>query len=254
MPHNSDTLRQAFQQLPPIDGDSFWDKKRGELREMVRTADPAYFLRWPTVVSTMFVGNAPWTGAELAALPRHYVEAIRETGLGSPELYDGYTSGNLIHQAYHLSLWETMIGRTVRNMRRIVEFGGGYGTMALIVHRLGFRGDYQIIDLPEFSLLQQWYLSNTLPDANRITWTDEPAACDLLIASHSLSESPLPLRDKILSDMVSDSYLFVYHAEHEGMDNLDYFAEFTESKPDYSWWRWATMHLPNQWYMMGAKL
>lgn len=239
--------------LPPLDDDSFWGKKRGELREMVRAADPAHFLTWPTIVATMFVGNAPWTGAELDALPRHYIEAIREPGFGSPELFGGYTSGNLIHQAYHLALWEMMTGRSVRDLRRIVEFGGGYGTMALLVHRLGFRGDYQIIDLPEFALLQRWYLTNTLPDISRITWTDEPATCDLLIASHSLSEAPVALRGKILSDMAADSYLFVYHGEHEGVDNLGYFAGFAESKSDYSWWQWSTAHLPNQFYMVGIE-
>jgi hypothetical protein len=186
-------------------------------------------------------------------LPRHYIPAIKDPGLGSPELYDGYTSGNMIHQAYHLSLWELMTGRSVKNMRRIVEFGGGYGTMALVCHRLGFRGDYQIIDLPEFSLLQQWYLTNTLPDISRIAWTDEPATCDLLIASHSLSEVPLPLRGKILSDMAADSYLFVYHCEHDGVDNLGYFAGFAEGKPAYSWSHWSTLHLPNQWYSMGVE-
>ena len=33
--------------------------------------------------------------------------------------------------------------------------------MAVICRQLGFKGDYTIIDLPEFSLLQEYYLSNT---------------------------------------------------------------------------------------------
>lgn len=232
---------------------TIWDTKRSELRDAMLSRPMDGFLSWSTVISTMFVGNAPYIEQELKALPAYYAEAIREPNVGAPMLHPSGSSGNLIHQAYHLSRWEAIVGRTVRDIRHIVEFGAGYGAMALLVMRLGFQGTYQIIDLPEFVLLQQYYLSNVLPDNQQITWSDEPADCDLLIACHSLSEAPQHVRANILASITANSYLFVYHCEHEGVDNLSYFAEFAASRPDYSWRRWATEHLPNQQYLMGAR-
>lgn len=244
-----DELRDAIRHLPPIPGTSFWDGRRGELRAMILSESIDHFLRWPTVESTMFVGNAPYIATELKALPSAYIDAIFDPGIGSPVLYNNYTTGNLIHQAYHLSQW----GMSVKNLRRIVEVGAGYGAMAMIINRLGFRGDYQIIDLPEFGLLQQYYLSQTVGDTGRLTWSGSPASCDLLIACHSLSEMPIAERDQILDDFPASSYLFVYHCEHEGVDNLTYFAEFAEGKPDHFWRQWATEHLPNQMYLVGVR-
>ncbi len=253
MHHNSESLRQAIRQLPPLDGVSFWDKKRSELRQAILSAPPAEFLTWPTITSTMFVGNAPYIEQEIQALPAYYIAAIREPGFGMPVMHPGGSSGNLIHQAYHLYRWSMATGRSIKDMRHIVEFGAGYGAMALLAMRLGFRGTYQIIDLPEFALLQQYYLSNVLPDNQQITWTDEPADCDLLIACHSLSEAPPHIRAKILADITANSYLFVHHCEHEGIDNLSYFAEFAASRPDYAWQGWETEQPSNQQYLIGVR-
>lgn len=253
MPHDSESSREAFRQLPPIDGISFWDKKCIELREKVATEPVDSFLRWPTIESTMFVGNAPYIDTEIRALTSEYIDAIQEPDIGGAIHYNSYTSGNLIHQAYHLSSWEMMTGQSVKDLQRIVEIGGGYGAMAMIVMRLGFQGNYWIIDLPEFSLLQQYYLSNALNDVERIFWSDQPADCDLFVACHSLSEMTLDERAQIADNVRANSYLFVYHCEHEGVDNLHYFAEFAESRSEYRWQRWVTEHLPDQVYMVGVK-
>ncbi len=253
MAHTSETLQQAIQQLPPLDGVSFWDKKRSELRQAILSSSPDEFLTWSTVISTMFVGNAPYIEQELEALPAYYTVAIREPGFGKPLLHPGGSSGNLIHQAYHLYRWSLATGKSVKDMRRIVEVGGGYGAMALLVIRLGFQGTYQIIDLPEFALLQQYYLSNVLPGNRQIIWDRWPVECDLLIASHSLSEMPFAKRADILTGISAKSYLLVYHCEHEGIDNLSYFAEFAASRPDYVWQGWKTEQPSNQQYLIGVR-
>lgn len=253
MPHTSESLRDAIHQLPPLDEASFWDKKRNELRQMILSASPSEFLTWPTIISTMFVGNAPYIEQELKALPAYYAEAIQDPGIGAPVLHPSGSSGNLIHQAYHLSRWEDLTGKTVRDIDRIVEVGAGYGAMALLAMRLGFEGAYQIIDLPEFALLQQYYLANVLPGNQQISWSDEPTDCDLFVASHSLSEMPFAKRAEILAGISAKSYLLVYHCEHEGMDNLTYFAEFAASRPDYAWQSWATQQPANQYYLIGAR-
>ena len=42
----------------------------------------------------------------------------------------------------------------------IVEFGGGYGSMCRLLHKLGFSGQYFIYDLPEFVALQRYFLKS----------------------------------------------------------------------------------------------
>ncbi len=251
MADNSEALREAFRHLPPIDGASFWDKKRQELRDKVASEPANRFLTWPTITSTMFVGNAPYIEAEFAALPQGNL--LLDPGFGAPVLHWSGSSGNFIHQAYHLYQWQQKTGQSIGDMQSIVEFGAGYGVMALIAHRLGFAGQYYIYDLPEFALLQQYYLSNVLDDIRHITWSTRRRllTCDLMIACHSLSE--MPLDERRLDDIRAKSYLFVYHGEHEGVDNLTYFAEFAEGKPGYRWQQWATEYPANQFYMVGAE-
>jgi hypothetical protein len=68
------------------------------------------------------------------------------------------SSGTLIHHAYHLHRFETVTGRFLLELQEIIEFGGGYGSMARLLARLGYRGRYHIHDLPEFAALQRFYL------------------------------------------------------------------------------------------------
>lgn len=190
---NDKELFAAFAALPPLKGeapDYTWRRHRLSLREHVAAGDLSNMLQWSTVVATMFVGTgAAFTPAELSRLTDRYKNIIGEPRIGDPQLYDGWTSGNLIHQAYHLMQWEQATGLQVERLGRIVEIGGGYGAMALLCWRLGFRGRYVIIDLPEVSLLQEYYLSQAR--VKNVEWRADGLGyedADLLIALYSITE------------------------------------------------------------------
>ncbi len=260
----SDELKAAFAALPPmepVEPAHNWEFWAWDLRQNVADKDPAEFLTWQGLVSTMFVGNAPYIDYEYEVLPLSIQNEIDDPQVGKPELFTRpgvETSGNLIHQAYHLWQWERINNRidttTLSALETIIEIGGGYGAMALICHRLGFRGRYIIYDLPEFSLLQQYYLSNVgVPNVEFKTQIDKQMdEADLLIGLFSLNEMPLHARETIIDLCPTQSYLIAYGASWGGIDNMAWALDLMKRK-GYNWRNWNISHLPNCWYLIGDK-
>ena len=142
--------------------------------------------------------------------------AIIEDSVGMPEPYrfNNRSSGNLVHHAYHL---QQILGNyvdAITDFDMIIEFGGGYGSMCRLISNLGFTGEYIIFDLPEFSILQESYLSsirNKPSNLSLVTKLDDlisfGKSCKkiLLIATWSLSEAPLDVRKRFL-ELVNFDY------------------------------------------------
>jgi len=257
-----DELKAAIEALPsmePVESAHTWAFWAWDLRQNILKNDPAEFLTWPSIVGTMFVGNAPYINFEFDCLREGLLDAIVEPNFGKPVLYGetGYrTSGNLIHQAYHLYQWEQKTGRQVKDLRTIIEIGGGYGAMAMIIIRgLGFKGRYVIFDLPEFSLLQQYYLSNVgigIGEVELETNIWEGIDCDLLIGLYSLNEMPLKTRKTIIDACPAKSYLIAYGGGWGGVDNMSWATELMRQRGEL-WHNWNIPHLPNCWYLIGDR-
>lgn len=191
----------------------FWKTRQIEVIDRLQRESPADFLKWPEIVFTMFVGDAPYIRTEFNALQASddwplWAGVIQESGIGNPARlpYADYTSGNLVHQAYHLMRWQRATGRNVSDLKTIVEIGAGYGAMALLVNRLGFIGRYIVIDLPVFGLLQDYYLSQFGISVEHRTG-NEALNTDLLIGLWSLSEMTVKDREQALSGITTDGYL-----------------------------------------------
>lgn len=215
MPTMTDNeLLAEFQRLPPVEntGD-FWEARRATIRQHVLLKDPRTFLQWSDVEATMFVGDAPYVHEEIRLLkqwhgwPHCVVEDNFPVKRLPGKLW--WTSGNLIHQAYHLLTWEVKTGWLVERQKRIVEIGGGYGALAKVTRRLGFTGTYVIYDLPEMTLLQRYYLSQCgIEDVDcRSILPAQPEDYDLFIGLWSLSEMAESLQDMYLNHLRSRRYL-----------------------------------------------
>lgn len=263
---NQAELQNLIAELPPVEGQTFWDYKRREFRRNVAELDTANFLNWPSIGITMHLGAWPWVDFEYFAVIKERPEwdiALWENAFGGIEFYnrlDPLTSPNLIHMAYHLLQWEKATGRKVQDLKSVVEFGGGFGSMAKLIHRLGFTGQYTIYDLPEMSLLQEFYLSQTLEHHN-VQWVNgphgsgkQPATADLWLATWSFSEVPISDRAGIINQCKPESYLIGYQNIFEWNDNIGWFTEFSRSKPKY---QWTTQRLEHQdgehYYLFGVK-
>jgi hypothetical protein len=245
-----------------------WDLNRAALRHHLVTDKIEDFLRWSTIEKTMFVGDVGFVRMEFEELMSGYdptdiislgkYSALAETPIGNPKPLFGWTSGNLIHQYYHLKQWLDRSHQDISNLSSIVEVGAGYGAMCLICHRLGFKGRYYIFDLPELEQIQAYYLDHTLPESrSHIHWLRSSSlekSCDLFIACHSLSEMSLSKRERLLSQVDAKEYLFASSYEFEGVDNDTWLRKFAESKPGYEWQQYAHLHQENALYLVGVKV
>lgn len=263
-------LRAWFAALPDIHGDTKWDEHRVSLRNHARNEASTEFLKWSTVQATMFVGNAPYISRELADLKKTWSRwswALPDAGFGEPILYDEEfslldtastrfrTSGNYIHQAYRLKQWEQRAKVQMADMRSIVEFGGGYGALRVIANNLGFDGQYNLFDLPEMNILQEYYVSNVIPGNNSTQYIshvyDLPREVDLLVAVASLSETPVDIRNQFLDTVDARYYYIIFQPRFHGVDNVEYFRKFMESKTSHRWEYWTDKLIPHT-FLMGV--
>lgn len=271
--------------------DSAWLTNMDRLCHRVLTSDPGDFLQWDVILRTMVVGNAEFVRDELnflKVLPdwkSRWENAIEESTVGNPTLYDDFpsSSGNLIHQAYHLAQFEKKTGIDISRASLVFEFGGGYGSMCRLVHKLNFCGRYVIFDLPPWSALQNYYLNmngipSTYSNENSKRTTNgtfcvsqferleailsEHISCKdaIFIANWSLSESPVNLRHSILSLVKQfNAFLLAYQGFFGNVDNVDFFEKWTDTMKNIEWHNWKIEHLPSRlyrdnYYLMGENI
>lgn len=249
------------------DEEAYWYRYQDQIRKELLDCNLDAFLRCSRIGSTMAPGNAPRFHHEFAALreqpdwQHRWRPAIREVPVGKPIPYAPYeeTSTNAIHQAYHLLQFELTTGKRMCDLQFIFEFGGGYGCLCRIAHKLGFRGQYVIYDLPVLSLLQKYYLGAVGLDAVElvtelssleILLTEIPRE-SLFIAIWSLCEVDLPLRWQIEALVMGfQMFLLAYHEKMLDINNIVYFDDFVWGC-NRDWTRWRIKHLRAHYYLIG---
>ncbi len=262
-----------------------WAQFVNRLRELILTDDPRNFLHWDVVRKTMFISNSSYIEIELnylKSLPNWntcWRGAIKEYFVGHPLpcVFDSTSSGNSIHHAYHIAKFEEITNVKISDMNFIFEFGGGYGNMCKLCYQRGFRGKYIIFDLPQFSALQNYYLQMlNLPVKPIDKFIDEEtgffcisdykqltnainihgeAEDAMFIATWSLSETPLHIRESILPLAENFNYLLVSYQHQFGeINNIDYFTKQQNLINQKKWHDWQIPHLPGNSYLIGSPL
>jgi hypothetical protein len=139
----------------------------------------------------------------------------------------------------------------------IFEFGGGYGNMCRLLHKLRFQGRYVLFDLPAFSALQKFYLESAGLTVHPVgSFEKERKGCfcisemeqlkyvlssgktnnSMFIATWSISETPLELRNNVLPHVKDfGAFLIAYQSGFKEIDNLSYFQEWTKSLNNIDW-------------------
>ena len=205
----------------------------------------------------------------------HWRKIISEDSIGAPQRYLRYpkSSGNLIHHAYSLYLFFLNTSIDINKVNSVFEFGGGYGSFCRLLFASGFRGHYLIYDLPAFSILQKFYLTNirnpliiqdTIPPSlepctvsllNNFDATNSNLiSCDIFVALWSLSECPVELRDNVFRHISPPQFfLIAYQRTFSGIDNEDYFFKLRLAYSQYDWIRIPIGHLPDSYYLFGQR-
>ena len=172
---------------------------------------------------------------------------IKEDNIGNPVkffLYP-YSSGNKIHQTYHLKKYKDFSKVNLKKFNNILELGGGYGNMAKTFYKLNNRVNYTIFDTKEVSLLQLYYLKrsninvgfgsskkikliNNFRDLKKI-FSKHKKGKNLLIANWSISEFPIKLRkDLNFIFKYFDHQIISFQNNFEMIDNNKYFQKINK--------------------------
>ena len=261
-----------------------WLENLNLLREDVLNSNIRSFLKWTIIKKTMNNGsNADFVFDEITALKKHkewsfYEKGLQENWIGERSMYPFYprSSATLIHHGYHLAEFESNTSfKTIEN-DCILEFGGGFGSMCRLNFNLGFDGGYIIFDFVHFSLLQQYYLKcdnisvvsvdefirtkkgvvciSDIDELNIILRSYDDKSSILLIATWSLSESPISIRDSFLKSCNNVTrFLIAYQDNFENVDNKKYFDTYQKNHNNIRWSGRKIDHLPSDNYLFGCK-
>jgi hypothetical protein len=183
--------------------DRAWQTHEESLRRHFDQGDnPAKPWTWSTIIATCYVGAGKLLTGEVAEM--------RMNGALPEPPWDDEDEPNLLHQRYHLWRWQqNHFGMRIAGLQNIQEFGGGYGAMAVVASRLGFRGAYAIEDLRQFKRLQDEHLPYRGLRCDVIH--ERIRRPDLLISCFALDETPEEERAKFLEGMTPKSYLFAWN-------------------------------------------
>jgi hypothetical protein len=288
----TDNLRKKVLSLPQIgttstsSAEQRWQSFRKTLRNCIVKNDPRNFFNWEVVKYNMIYGASL---KDILYLKRMgYWSRWRDTLIkedqfnANPFFAFPQTSTNTLRQAYHLAKFFTETKTSIGDISQIIDFGGGYGNMCRLVSSLGFQGQYIIFDSSEFLLLQEYYLKlskiavpiiflkeienlSDIPTPSIILTEDietlkklsknPQSQKNLLVATWSLSETPIELRNKFLTTIQPKYFLITYQKYFGEVNNEKYFTNFINTTPDILWKKSKMSYLPSQknYYLVGKK-
>jgi hypothetical protein len=250
----------------------FWTRKRLELFENVKNKDPRAFTRWE-VMYPMFFSPDPLELDYLKSSSswKLYEDVLEEDRIGCPTPFHEFpsSSGNLIHHLYTLHRFIEESRTDLSSMHSIFEFGGGYGSFCRLCYKMGFRGSYYIFDLPEYSLMQSYFLKsldlglqvfvndlggdkgrvNLVSDINLLPSVPAP---DLWVGMWSLSETPVAFRNEVFERMrPSASWLIGFQEDFLGINNREFFESWVQKRPGVKFSFLPISHMKWNHYLFG---
>ena len=209
--------------------------------ELLKNKNIKNFLRESFIQKVFFLHNRLFVYKELQILQKSkkwnfYKKILEEDNIGNPIRYFLYlkSSGNRINHVYHLNLLENQLRINIRsNVKKVYEFGGGYGCMARIFSKINKSLKYTCFDTSYVNLLQYYYLKHNnlnvgFSKKNKIYLTSKISGkeknIDLFIANWSLSETPISFRKKMINNIRKSKFILIsFQEKFEDIDNLKYF-------------------------------
>lgn len=180
----------------------------------------------------------------------------------------------------HLKVLMDSIDKNPSSFDNIIEFGAGTADYLPLLRQARFKGRYFIYDLPEMLLLQQYFLGLSNYPSYIIDSFSDPAHVsqrttlmsssldnlirhfnfgssplpqnDLLIATYSLAESDVVLRNQFITAFSNISYgILAYAGQFDNVNNFHYFTTVLPALlPNHyiCQWRQNFLNLPDSYY------
>tara|TARA_Y100000590_G_scaffold328448_1_gene372998 strand:- start:352 stop:1290 length:939 start_codon:yes stop_codon:yes gene_type:complete len=222
------------------------NKFNEKLYNLILRGNFTHFLKYGFIQKMFFVHNRLFIYKELIQLKKGkwnlYKKLIKEDHVGDPIRYFLYpkSSGNKINHLYHLSILSEEFNINLKSIKKVFEFGSGYGCMARIFSKINSSISYVCFDTPYVNLLQYYYLkqnglnvgfkkknnfilmSNLDENKNYLNNLSN----HLFIANWSLSETPIKFRKNFFK-LIKKSNLFLicFQEKFEDVNNLKYFND-----------------------------
>jgi hypothetical protein len=275
---HSDELVRELEALTEPGTEGEWATFTREISAALRQHGADAFLRLPPIARTLHSRQrsaAPRYLARLMASPRFSPQihrALTESPIGQPLVNPFYplSSPLLVQHAYHLVRLLEHTDFDLARVRRIVEFGGGYGSFYRLLRSLGYRERYVICDLPVMCALQRFYLRNLFPGEpggappTNLQWlSGAPGALlarelgtqltpSLFVATWSLSETPPAVRSQVAPLLSRFDYvLLAYQRAFGDQDNASYFGALEKTLPQFRWHHAECPAYRNNFYLIG---
>ena len=288
-----DALRKEILELPDIEenaaggAESAWLAHRRELKRRILEEDPREFLTWDVVTGSMFVGNRPFIDSELRYLMKpaglDTVSGKRSSRKTPPVIrkpYKGYrrSSGNRIHQAYHLARFQEETGLSVqpvspdrgvrRRLRQPVPAGPQARVQGAIHHLRPARICRPAEVLPRLAghaadrgrRMHRRSAGHPLHVRSlRARFRDTAGSETGSFHRHVVAQrngfglpgagsSRLPAIDG------AAAYLITYQRDFEGVDNPRFFDAWRGKKPTVHWTHSEIPHMPGNFYLFGRRV
>jgi hypothetical protein len=136
------------------------------------------------------------------------------------------TTGFRLKSLHHVLTFEKLRQKSILDYDCIVEFGAGIGDTAHTIFDRGYRGAYIIVDFAEIARISNYYLGGRAEVVHSIDDIPDYLPVNLLfIATWSLSETPLALRNKVAEKLFGADYLILFQFSFYGTNNMEYFIE-----------------------------
>ena len=272
-------LRELEAAAQGVSADSEWAGFVGEIRSALRCHGADRFLRLPPIAKTIH--------PRIRSHSRGYLEYVRgsqrfssplqramtESPVGLPLVHPYYplSSPLLVQHAYHFTRLLEATALDLAGVGLVADFGAGYGSFFRLLRNLGYRGRYLICDLPVMCALQRFYLRNLFGGESagqapaNLQWqsSDIPAALrresaahtpSLFIATWSLSETPMSVRDLVAPALAGFDYvLCAYQRSFGTRDNRAWFTALEKSLPQFRWQHAECSVYRNNFYLIGRK-
>jgi hypothetical protein len=232
-----------------------WHDNLNQIKKNLLKYNLKRFLCWKVINNTMFFDDSLATKIEHMYLIKsdflknYGKKILHESSIGSPT-YSSYlikSSSNLIHHAYHLSVFEKLSMKKVKDHKTIIEFGGGYGSMCRLIYQTGYTGTYIIYDFEHFNIIQNYYLKSIglklnvkivkkftqlkknkyiylVSDLNVLKKILKKNSKTLFLSTWGFSECPVELRFFFINIIKnSHSLLLAFQKKFNDINNFNYF-------------------------------
>ena len=141
------------------------NKFNKQILKLLTKDDLTSFLKYGFIQKMFFVHNRIFIFHELNQLKKDsnwqfYKKLIEEDHVGDPIRYFLYpkSSGNRINHVYHLKILAKELGINLKKIKKVFEFGSGYGCMARIFSKINKKVSFTCFDTSYVNLLQFYYL------------------------------------------------------------------------------------------------